>query len=364
MASNWISDPQWDQQNRPYVEMLMDGPGYKKGDRRYIAPAEVWSSNSYGEDPRLMQWADANRNAPGQSLLRERGQWNPRTGKWDQGVNWTNIASMAVGGAMAAPFVVPAVSSLISGAGAEGAAAPLLTNTATPGMASIVPTGAMGAGTAAIPTAASAALPAVTSAAVPTLASAALPGAVADFTSGVVGTLPAVGPTAGEIATALAIPAATTAPVVANMIGPEDPYQPEDTPREPDATKDSTPRTGEPGSRPLPEGPDIINGPGMPPLPDVAKPAFKLPLGITMKDILDNGLGFLNQFLNRNAQQDQSEARAAADKAALDFAMAAYREQMDREKERWDANEARRVPYRRASADTLAEFRRLLGLGD
>ena len=354
MASNWISDPQWDQQNRPYVEMLMDGPGYKKGDRRYIAPAEVWSSNSYGEDPRLMQWADANRNAPGQSLLRERGQWNPRTGKWDQGVNWTNIASMAVGGAMAAPFVVPAVSSLISGAGAEGAAAPLLTNTATPGMASIVPTGAMGAGTAAIPTAASAALPAVTSAAVPTLASAALPGAVADFTSGVVGTL---GPTAGEIATSLAVPAAmTAAPVVANMIGPEDPYQPEDTPREPDATKDSTPRPGDPSSRPT-------TPPTTPPV-DKPKPKFQLPLGITMKDILDNGLGFLNNFLNRNAQQDQSEARAAADKAALDFAMAAYREQMDREKERWDANEARRVPYRRASADTLAEFRRLLGLGD
>ena len=120
MASNWISDPQWDGQGKPYVTMLMDGPGYKKGDRRYIAPAEVHPSNSYGQDPKLLAWAQGNQ-APGQSLLHERGQWNPRTGKWDQGINYTNLASIGVGGLIAAPFVVPALAGLGGGgAGAGG----------------------------------------------------------------------------------------------------------------------------------------------------------------------------------------------------------------------------------------------------
>jgi len=59
-----------------------------------------------------------NHAAPGGSLFRERGQWNSEKGEWDRPINWSNIMAMGVGGAMAAPFIVPA----LAAAGTSGAA--------------------------------------------------------------------------------------------------------------------------------------------------------------------------------------------------------------------------------------------------
>jgi hypothetical protein len=51
-------------------------------------------------------------------LIHEGAQWNDETGTWDHPINWGNIMSMGIGGAIAAPFVVGA----LAGAGGAGAA--------------------------------------------------------------------------------------------------------------------------------------------------------------------------------------------------------------------------------------------------
>lgn len=115
MASNWLSDIAWDERGRPYRTYLMDGPRYKSGDRTYVSPAEVHPENT--TDPRLLSWASQH-GAPGGSLLKNRGTWNSQTGDWDRGTNWGNLLSIGVGGAIAAPFIAPAVGGLFGGGGA------------------------------------------------------------------------------------------------------------------------------------------------------------------------------------------------------------------------------------------------------
>jgi hypothetical protein len=122
-GSNWISDIQWDPQGRPYRTVLQDGSGMKAGQRTYVSPAEVSPQNT--SDVRLLQWAQQN-SAPSGSLLRERGVWNAREGKWDRPVNYGNIGNMAVGGFLAGPAIAGAYG------GGTPAAAPLAS---TPGPA-------------------------------------------------------------------------------------------------------------------------------------------------------------------------------------------------------------------------------------
>ena len=112
-GSNWISEVRWDERQRPYRVYLIDGPGYRAGERQYISPAEPHPSNT--SDPKLLQWAAQNK-APGQSYLRERGTWNSDEGEWDRGINWTNILNTAVGAGIGVGG--------LSAAGAFGGAAP------------------------------------------------------------------------------------------------------------------------------------------------------------------------------------------------------------------------------------------------
>jgi len=74
------------------------------------------------------------------------------------------------------------------------------------------------------------------------------------------------------------------------------------------------------------------------------------------------GVNGVQLALNYLAQQGASEAQLQAAKDALDFAKRAYDEQNAKEQARWDANEARRVPYRQASLASLKELRRVLGI--
>jgi hypothetical protein len=138
-GSNWISDIQWDG-DRPYRVFLKDGSGYKAGDRTYVSPHEV-NDNS---DPRLAQWANANKN-PGGSLLKERGRWNPTEGKWDRPINWGNIGSMAVGGFLAAPAVAGAIGGM-GGAGGGASAAASGAPAAAAAPTAVAPTVAAGGG--------------------------------------------------------------------------------------------------------------------------------------------------------------------------------------------------------------------------
>jgi len=74
------------------------------------------------------------------------------------------------------------------------------------------------------------------------------------------------------------------------------------------------------------------------------------------------GQAGVTQALNYMAQQGASEAQLTAAREALDFAKRAYDEQNAKEQARWEANEARRVPYRQASLASLKELRRVLGI--
>lgn len=145
-GSNWISEVRFDERGRPYRVYLMDGPGYRAGERAYVPPAEAVAS----DDPRLRQWGEQN-GAPGQSFLRERGTWNSRTGEWDRGINWSNIASAATGALIGAPYLAgiggagPAAGPSAGSAGSTlpASSVPLGTAmTATPATAGMVSQGA------------------------------------------------------------------------------------------------------------------------------------------------------------------------------------------------------------------------------
>ena len=99
----------------PYEEILYSrgvqwddrGPFWLKanGGKSYISPVAGMSM----PDERVREWsrqrgasinADGtitNTAAPGGSLFRERGEWNQQEGKFDQDVNWGNLASIGVG---------------------------------------------------------------------------------------------------------------------------------------------------------------------------------------------------------------------------------------------------------------------------
>ena len=93
----------------------------------------------------------------------------------------------------------------------------------------------------------------------------------------------------------------------------------------------------------------------------VASSLFGIP-GLTARDLFSGGADIFRTIYQANAASAAAAANDDAIKAALEFAKQQYADQTKLEKERWDASEARRVPYRAASQDVLAEFRKLLGI--
>ncbi len=90
------------------------------GSRFYYSPASITpaqlaeSQAGVPHDP--ANYFDTS-TIPDNSLLHERGQWDPQSGKFETPINWTNLASLGVGGMIAAPLIAP----LLTGAAAPGA---------------------------------------------------------------------------------------------------------------------------------------------------------------------------------------------------------------------------------------------------
>ena len=84
--------------------------------------------------------------------------------------------------------------------------------------------------------------------------------------------------------------------------------------------------------------------------------------GLSVADLINGGANWFQKLYSANAASSAAAANDEALKAALEFAKQQYADQTKLEKERWDASEARRVPYRAASQDVLSEFRKLLGI--
>ncbi len=115
----------WDASGKPYWKLA-------SGKKSYIPPIVAMQER---DDPKLLAWAKSQgfsigtnpdgttaikTNAPGGGLIHNRGTWNSQTGKYDQGINWGNIAALGIGAAIAAPFVVGAVAGGAAGGGAAG----------------------------------------------------------------------------------------------------------------------------------------------------------------------------------------------------------------------------------------------------
>lgn len=84
--------------------------------------------------------------------------------------------------------------------------------------------------------------------------------------------------------------------------------------------------------------------------------------GLTIADLINGGANWFDKIYSANAASSAAATNDAAMREALAFAKQQYEDQTKREQARWDATEARRVPYRQASQDVLREFRNLLGL--
>lgn len=97
----------WDASGKPYYDI--DGRNIG-----YVPPASALESTN---DPRLMAWGQAHAARPGQSFLKDSGTWNPATGQYDQGINWTNILSSVVGAGLGAGAI-----GALAGGGTAGAA--------------------------------------------------------------------------------------------------------------------------------------------------------------------------------------------------------------------------------------------------
>lgn len=105
----------WDPSGKPY----WGGDGQK----HYIPPITA----AQMDDTRAKAWATSQgasadpehytSGAPGQSLLKNRGTWNTKTGNYDQGTNWSAITSMAIAGVLTGGAI-----SAVGGGGAAGGA--------------------------------------------------------------------------------------------------------------------------------------------------------------------------------------------------------------------------------------------------
>lgn len=229
-----------------YTVVLWDskGPYWKTGSgkKTYIPPI---TAAQYQNDPKMQAWAKSqgasidyspvasggspvvtNNSVPGSSLFRERGVWNSAEGGYDQGINWTNIAAIGIGGAIAAPFVVGALAGAAAPAygplaGGYGAATTSATVPAALAESGAIAAGA--AGGAAAPAALAGTAPATTA---PTVGAIGTTGAVAPTAAALpaagvpVAAAPAYGPLAGGYGAATtAIPAAPAALSGAGIVG-------------------------------------------------------------------------------------------------------------------------------------------------
>jgi hypothetical protein len=138
-----------------YSQILFDASGKPywhraDGSKVYLPPLVAMQSG----DARAVEWARSmgvyqdgqgqvvNQSAPGASLWKTRGEWDQDAGEWHQGTNWNNIASIAVGGYMAAPAIAAALPSA-GGAGVVADAAPNIASTSGMAGASSVGTGGL-----------------------------------------------------------------------------------------------------------------------------------------------------------------------------------------------------------------------------
>ena len=84
--------------------------------------------------------------------------------------------------------------------------------------------------------------------------------------------------------------------------------------------------------------------------------------GLTLADLISGGANWFDKIYSANVASSAADKNDEAMREALAFAKQQYADLTAKEQARWDATEARRVPYRQASQDTLAEFRKLLGI--
>lgn len=166
MGDDYYRSIQWDERGNPYQLTA-------SGKRSYITPTAA--ATAHTDDPvgaRLAAWANGKGSTydqpgagvPQGGFFHGTGSWNGEEGQYKQPINWGNIASLAIGGAIGAPLAAGALAGAgggaASGAGA-GAAIPTtmgigsatsLGLPATAGLGSAGAAGAAaGAGAAALP---------------------------------------------------------------------------------------------------------------------------------------------------------------------------------------------------------------------
>lgn len=125
----------------------------KNGRKSYVPPFVVMQGYHPGTEvdatgqltPEAQQERTAH-NIPGASLFHNRGAFSDETGDYEQSINWGNILSMVIGGALTAG----AASAMMGGGAAAEAAAS--TAAATGSVDAGLAAGGIGAGAAAIPT--------------------------------------------------------------------------------------------------------------------------------------------------------------------------------------------------------------------
>ena len=120
----------FDEQGKPYWRTASGG-------RSYLPPLAAMQSNN----PRAVEWARSmgvhrtadgqvvNQSAPGGSLFKERGHWDPEQGGWAQDTNWNNILAMGTGAMIGAPYLGAALgggTAAAEGAAGAGATSPAL----------------------------------------------------------------------------------------------------------------------------------------------------------------------------------------------------------------------------------------------
>jgi hypothetical protein len=122
-------DIRFDESGRPYYTT-------QSGQRSYLPPAIAGQSGN----PRAVQWAESQgyrltRDASGAAtgvqdssvptggFTRSRGEWNPQSGQYDQGLNMSGLGGAILGGATVAPMALGAlgVGPLATAAGGSGA---------------------------------------------------------------------------------------------------------------------------------------------------------------------------------------------------------------------------------------------------
>lgn len=116
-------DLQWDNE-KPFYNL-------QNGGKQYLSPMMAVGLKNSAErdgtplDPRITNFLGSGGpgDAPGGGYLHSRGHWNPDKGKWDQDINYGNILSTGLAGAMAAPALMGLAGGGGGAAAGSGAAA-------------------------------------------------------------------------------------------------------------------------------------------------------------------------------------------------------------------------------------------------